>query len=125
MPVVWYNPLQPQGSWSDDDEDQEAVHENAVDPAPANAPLGPNNVEPQGAYEEEDLAPVRDLKEYVRRTLQHLAIEQEQDHINQLRHNREPEVPENLQISPPVTPENEESCWVDDPLTSDDESDSQ
>ncbi|KAJ8617443.1 hypothetical protein MRB53_013629 [Persea americana] len=36
-----------------------------------------------------------------------------------------PEVPENLQISPPVTLENEESCWIDDPLTSEDESDSQ
>ena len=25
MPEIWYNPFQPQGSWSDDDEDQEAV----------------------------------------------------------------------------------------------------
>ena len=42
MPVIWYNPLQPQGSWSDDEEDQEAVQGNAVDPAPANAPVEPN-----------------------------------------------------------------------------------
>ena len=25
LPVIWYNPFQPQGSWSNDDEDQEAV----------------------------------------------------------------------------------------------------
>ena len=25
MPVIWYNPLQPQGFWFDDEEDQEAV----------------------------------------------------------------------------------------------------
>ena len=65
-----------------------------------------------------------DLEEYVR-ILQHLAIEQEQDCINQLHQNLEPEVPENLQASPSVTPENEESCWIDDPLTSEDESESQ
>ncbi|XXG88177.1 hypothetical protein AAC387_Pa12g0421 [Persea americana] len=65
-----------------------------------------------------------DLEEYVR-ILQHLAIEQEQDRINQLHQNPEPEVPENLQASPPVTPENEESCWIDNPLTSEDESNSQ
>ncbi|XXG68186.1 hypothetical protein AAC387_Pa06g1332 [Persea americana] len=49
----------------------------------------------------------------------------EQDRINQLHQNPEPEVPENPQASLPVTPENEESCWIDDPLTSEDESDSQ
>ncbi|XXG68832.1 hypothetical protein AAC387_Pa06g1837 [Persea americana] len=32
MPVIWYNPFQPQGSWSDDDEDQEAA-QNAIDTA--------------------------------------------------------------------------------------------
>ena len=58
-------------------------------------------------------------------SLQCLAIEQEQDRINQLHQNPEPEVPENLQAFPPVIPENEESCWIDDPLTSEDESDSQ
>ena len=65
-----------------------------------------------------------DLEEYAR-ILQRLAIKQEQDCINQLHQNPELEVPENLQASPPVTPENEESCWIDDPLTSEDESDSQ
>ncbi|XXG68833.1 hypothetical protein AAC387_Pa06g1838 [Persea americana] len=65
-----------------------------------------------------------DLEEYARIS-QRLAIEQEQDHINQLHQNPELEVSENLQTSPPVTPENEESCWIDDPLTSEDESDSQ
>ena len=112
MPVIWYNPLQPQGSWSDAEEDQEAVQENAVDPAPANAPVEPNIDEPQGADdEEEDLAPMPDLEEYAM-ILRRLAIEQEQDHLN-------------LQASPPVTPENEESCWIDDPLTSEDESEFQ
>ena len=59
-----------------------------------------------------------DLEEYAR-IMQRLAIEQEQDHINQLRHNKspEPEVPKNLQ--------NEEGCWIDDALTSEDEFDSQ
>ena len=122
MPVIWYNPFQPQGSWSDDDEDQEAA-QNAVNTAQTNALVDPNQVEPQGADEEKDLAPMPDLEEYAR-ILQHLAIEQEQDRINQLHQNPEPEVPENLQASPPVTPENEESCWIDDPLTSEDESDS-
>ena len=70
--------------------------------------MEPNNVEPQGADEEEDLAPMPDLEEYAM-ILQRLAIEQEQDRINQLRHNPEPDVLENLQQSPPVTPENEES----------------
>ena len=65
-----------------------------------------------------------DLEEYAR-ILQRLAIEKEQDHINQLRQNPEPEVPENLQASPPVTPENEESCWINDPLTFEDESEFQ
>ena len=65
-----------------------------------------------------------DLEEYMR-ILQCLAIEKEQDRINQLRRNPEPEVLEDLQASPPVTPENEESCWIDDPLTSEDESESQ
>ncbi|XXG59312.1 hypothetical protein AAC387_Pa04g1418 [Persea americana] len=98
MPVICYNPFQPQGSWSDDDEDQEAVQESAVNPAQTNALVDPN---------------------------QRLAIEQEQDCINQLHQNPEPKVSENLQTAPPVTPENEESCWIDDPLTSEDESDSQ
>ncbi|XXG76866.1 hypothetical protein AAC387_Pa08g1139 [Persea americana] len=124
MPVIWYNPYQPQGSWSDDDEDQEAVQQVAVDPAQANALMEPNDVEPQGADEEEDLAPTPDLEEYAR-ILQRLAIKQEQDRINQLHQNLEPEVPENLQACPPVTPKNEEDCWVDDPFTSEDESDSQ
>ena len=57
--------------------------------------------------------------------MQRLTLEQEQDRINQLRHNPEPEDPENSQASPLVTPKNEESCWVDDPLTSEDEYDSQ
>ena len=30
IPVIWYNPLQPQGSWSVDEEDQDA----AIDPIP-------------------------------------------------------------------------------------------
>ncbi|XXG73026.1 hypothetical protein AAC387_Pa07g2008 [Persea americana] len=81
-------------------------------------------VEPKGVDEEEDLAPMPNLEEYAM-ILQRLAIEQEQDHINQLHQNPELEVLENLQASPPVTPENEESCWIDDPLTSEDESDSQ
>ncbi|XXG62960.1 hypothetical protein AAC387_Pa05g1243 [Persea americana] len=108
MPVIWYNPFQPQGSWSDDDEDQEAVQESAVNPAQTNALVDPNQVEPQVADEEEDLAPMPDLEEYAR-TLQRLTIEQEQDHINQLHQNPGPEVSESLQTSPPVTPENEES----------------
>ena len=78
MPVIWYNPFQPQGSWSD--EDQEAA-QNAVDTAQTNALVDPNQVEPQGANEEEDLAPMPDLEEYAR-ILQRLAIEQEQDRIN-------------------------------------------
>ena len=80
MPVIWYNPFQPQGSWSDDDEDQEAA-QNAVNTAQTNALVDPNQVEPQGADEEEDLAPMPDLEEYAR-ILQLLAIEQEQDCIN-------------------------------------------
>ncbi|XXG88145.1 hypothetical protein AAC387_Pa12g0394 [Persea americana] len=123
MPVIWYNPFQQQGSWSDDDEAQEAT-QNPVKTAQTNAVVDPNQVEPQGADEEKDLAPMPDLEEYAR-ILQRLAIEQEQDRINQLHQNPEPEVPENLQASPPVTPENEKSCWIDDPLTSEDESDSQ
>ena len=91
MPVIWYNPLQPQGSWSNDEQDQEAVQEDATNLALANAPLEPNNVEPQRADEEEDLAPMPDLEEYAM-ILQRLAIEQEQDRINQLRHNPKPEV---------------------------------
>ncbi|XXG59171.1 hypothetical protein AAC387_Pa04g1297 [Persea americana] len=124
MPVIWYNPFQPQGSWSDDDEDQEVVQESAVNSVQTNALMDPNQVEPQGPDEEEDLAPIPDLEEYVR-ILQRLAIEQEQDRINQLHQNPEPEVPDHLQVSPPVTPENQESCWIDDPLTSEGESDSQ
>ena len=38
--------------------------------------MEPNNVEPQGAGEEEDLAPMPDLEEYARIS-QHLTIEQE------------------------------------------------
>ncbi|XXG85667.1 hypothetical protein AAC387_Pa11g0704 [Persea americana] len=124
MPVIWYNPFQPQGSWSNDDEDQEAIQESAVNPAQTNALVDPNQAEPQGADEEEDLAPMPNLEEYAR-ILQRLAIEQEQDRINQLHQNPEPEVPDNLQVSPPVTLENEESCWIENPLTSEDESDSQ
>ena len=74
MPVFWYNPLQSQGSWSDDEEDQEADLENVVDPVPTNAQVEPNHVEPQGADEEEDLTPMPNLKEYAR-ILQLLAIE--------------------------------------------------
>ena len=87
--------------------------------------MEPNNVEPQGADEKEDLAHIPDLEEYAM-ILQCLAIEQEQDRLNEPRHNQnpEPEVPENLHTSPPVTPENDESCWVDDSLTSEDESES-
>ncbi|KAJ8644136.1 hypothetical protein MRB53_005884 [Persea americana] len=123
MTVIWYNPFQPQGSWSDDDEDQEAA-QIAINTAQTNALVDPNQVEPQGADEEKDLAPMPDLEEYAR-ILQHLAIEQEQDRINQLHQNLEPEVPENLRASSPGTLENEASCWIDDPLTSEDESDSQ
>ena len=88
--------------------------------------MEPNHVEPQGADKEEGLAPMPNLEEYAR-ILQHLAIEQEQDLINELRRNQnpEPEVLENLQVPPLVTLKNEEGCWIDDPLTSDDESDSQ
>ena len=81
MPVIWYNPFQPQGSWSDDDEDQEVDQVNVVNPALADALVDPNEVEQQGADEEEDLAPMPDLKEYAR-ILQCLPVEQEQDHIN-------------------------------------------
>ncbi|KAJ8620217.1 hypothetical protein MRB53_028746 [Persea americana] len=88
------------GSLFDDDEDQEIVQKNAVNPALANALVDPNEVEPQGADEEEDLAPMPDLEEYAR-ILQRLAIEQEQDRINQLHQNPELEVPEDLQTSPP------------------------
>ena len=52
MPVTWYNPFQPQGSWSDDYEDQEVVQQSAVDPAQTNALVDPSQVEPQGADEE-------------------------------------------------------------------------
>ena len=72
--VIWYNPFLPQGSWSGDDEDQEAVQESAVDPAQTNALVDPNQVEPQWVDEEEDLAPMPDLEEYAR-ILQRLAIE--------------------------------------------------
>ncbi|KAJ8633185.1 hypothetical protein MRB53_026521 [Persea americana] len=95
MPVIWYNPFQPQGSWFDDDEDQEAVQENAVNPALANALVDPDKVEPQGVDEEEDLAIMPDLEEYAR-ILQRLTIEQQQDRINRFHQNPEPEVPKNL-----------------------------
>ena len=67
-----------------------------------------------------------DLEEYTR-ILQRLAIEQEQDRINELRCNQnpKPEVPEDQQVPRPLTPENEESYWMDDPLTFGDEFDSQ
>ena len=53
------------------------------------------------------------------RIMPRLAEEHDQDRINELLRNQnpEPEVPENLQVPPSVTPENEEGCWVDDPLT--------
>ena len=88
--------------------------------------MEPNNGEPEGAEEEEDLAPMPDLEEYAR-ILQRLTIEQVRDRINQLRQNQnpEPEVFENLQVPPLVTPENEKGCWINDPLTFEDESDSQ
>ena len=73
--VIWYNPLLPQVSKSDEEEDQETVQEDAVDLAPTDALVDPNHVEPQGANEEEDLAPMPDLEEYAR-ILQRLAIEQ-------------------------------------------------
>ena len=73
MLVIWYNSFQPQGSWSDDDEDQEAA-QITVNTAPTNALVDPNQVEPQGADEEKDLAPMPNLEEYAR-ILQHLAIE--------------------------------------------------
>ena len=65
--------------------------------------MDPNEVEPQGADEEEDLAPMPDLEEYAR-ILRRLAIEQEQNRINQLHQYPEPEVPKNPQASLPVTP---------------------
>ena len=44
MPVIQYNPFQPQGSWSDDEEDQEAVQENVVNPALADVLVESNGV---------------------------------------------------------------------------------
>ena len=44
--------------------DQEAIQESAVNPAQTNALVDPNQVELQGADEEEDLAPMPDLEEY-------------------------------------------------------------
>ena len=64
MPVIWYNPLQLQGSWSDDEEDQKDVQEDVVNPAPTNAPVEPNDVEPRGADDEEDLTLMPDPAEY-------------------------------------------------------------
>ncbi|WP_211372176.1 hypothetical protein, partial [Flagellimonas olearia] len=122
--VIWYNPYAPQESWSDDEEDQVAAQEDAVNPAPVIAPVEINHVEPQGEDEEEDLAPMPDLEEYAR-ILQHLALEQEQDHANEPPRNPEHEVPEENQVHSPSTPENGESCWIDNPLTSEDESDSE
>ena len=46
---------------SNDEEAQDAVQEDAVDPAPANALVEPNNIEPQGVDKEEDFAPMPDL----------------------------------------------------------------
>ena len=63
MPVIWYNPFQPQGSWSDDDKDQEDVQESAVNLVQTNALVDPSQVKPQGADEEEDLAPMPDLEQ--------------------------------------------------------------
>ena len=96
-------------------EDQEAIQETAVIPAPANPPVEPNNVKPQGADEEDDLAPMPNHEEYVG-ILHYLAIEHKQDHISRLCYNQNPEL---------EVPENETSCWIDDPLPSEDESDSQ
>ena len=60
MPVLWYNPLRPQGSWFDDEEDQGVVQEDAVD----RAPIVVDPVEPQAADKENDLAPVPNHEEY-------------------------------------------------------------
>ena len=73
IPIIWYNPLQLQGSGSDDEEDLQAIQEEVVDPAPVIALVDLNHVGPQGADEEKDLAPMPDLEEYVR-ILQRLAI---------------------------------------------------
>ena len=105
IPVIWYNPLQPQGSRSGDEEDQEA----AIDPGPTIAQGESNHDEPQGTDEEEDLAPMLDSEE----------------NTGILQHRPKLEVPENLQVPPLVTPENEESYWINDPLTFEHESDSQ
>ena len=43
MPVIWYNPFQSQGSWSDDDEDQDAA-QIAVNTEQTNALVDPNQV---------------------------------------------------------------------------------
>ena len=85
-PIIWYNPLQPQRSWFDDEEDQKS----AMDPAPTIAQGESNHDVPQGADEKEDLAPMPVPIENAR-ILQHLAIEQEQDRINELHHNQNPE----------------------------------
>ena len=63
MPVIWYNPLWAEGSWSGDDEDQGTVQQSADYPAQINSPAEPNMDEPQGANDEEDLALMPDLEE--------------------------------------------------------------
>ncbi|XXG47282.1 hypothetical protein AAC387_Pa02g1950 [Persea americana] len=113
MPVIWYNPLQPQGSWSDDEEVQEAVQENAANPALTNTPVEPNNIEPRRADEDEDLDPMPDLEEYAM-ILQHLAIEQEHDRINQLRHNPKSKIPENSEKSRKTSPQSPQSSGRED-----------
>ena len=106
------------------EEDQVAAPENADNPAPVIAPVEINHVEPQRADKEEDLAPMPDLEENAR-ILQRLALEQEQDRVNELLRIPESEVPEDHRVLSPLTPENGENCWIDDPLTSEDGSDSE
>ena len=72
IPVIWYNPLQPQGSWSDDKEDQKA----AIDLAPTISQWKSNQDEPKGVVEEGDLATMP-YPEKNARIVQHLAEEQE------------------------------------------------
>lgn len=80
--VFWHNPSQPQGSWSDFEENQEdqgAAQEDVL--TPINALANPDLVEPLGAGKNDDLAPMPDLKEYAKIS-QRLSIEQEQDRLN-------------------------------------------
>ena len=52
IPVIWYNPLQPQGSQFDNEEVQQA----AIDTTLVIAQWESNQDEPQGEDEEKDLA---------------------------------------------------------------------